>query len=159
MGATKRESQDQQNQIPLLSQPPQSSPLPSPLPKKEDPEKLTEDELVFCHWQKRQRNPKACLYTEEREKRILHFLTIYSVDELKLLIDWVYDSDHERAIFLRKTECTDLVEILRYQKVTWRMERAKEWQEENEDPGIIVKKPAPTPAPVQAVRASAAKRR
>lgn len=76
------------------------------------------------------------------------------MDDLKLLIDWVYDSDHERAVFLRRTECTDLIEIMRLQKIDWRMERAKEWQEENEDPGI-----RSTPQVGQPVRASAAKRR
>lgn len=111
------------------------------------PEKLTEAEIVFCHWQRRQRSPDRCLLTEPRERRLKKLLQTYEVKDLNLVIDWVYDSDHERARFLRNNEYTDLIEIFRIEHFDFRLERAQEWKEDIDDPGIQAPRiPQPPPA-------------
>ena len=89
----------------------------------------SEVEQVFQYWQQRQLCPARCLLSPVREKRLQKLLKTYTVAELLLVIRWVYESDDDRAVYLRVQGYTDVLEIFRFDKVDARLEMAQAWND------------------------------
>ncbi len=110
------------------------------------PTELTDLEQVFNAWRAGHRAPSRCLLSEVREKRLKKLLQTYEKSDLILVVRWVYESDDDRAIYLRDNRYTDLLEIFRLEKLDARLEMAEAWQEDH-SPHPIVEEPRKKPAP------------
>lgn len=93
-----------------------------------------EIELVFESWRVRQRRPHACRLTEDREELIRKRLSKgYTVDDLRLLFEYAWESGEADARFWRGDNANrrtylDLANLLRAGKLAGRVEKAANWK-------------------------------
>ena len=89
---------------------------------------------VFEAWRAYQPRPDVCRLTESRKKLIRARLKEFSVNDLCLLIKFVFESNDNGCRWLRgenptKTKYLDLSNLFRTTKVAKRIESAYAWQD------------------------------
>ena len=99
---------------------------------------------VFEAWRARQARPASCTLTREREEMIVKRLRDgYTVEDLLLLLRWVYEADEPGPRWLRgenpeRRTYLDLVNLLRREKMGGRVDAARTWEAADVDePGSL----------------------
>jgi hypothetical protein len=109
---------------------------------------VTKDEIseIYQHWVANLSKNKKL--TIRRIKAIEEALILTKAEDLKLIIEYIFNADDEYASYIRganslNKEYTDLLNILRIQKISDKLERAKTWKSSRELPeddfGIEIK--------------------
>lgn len=92
-------------------------------------------ERVFEAWRKRRPRPDACVLSTSRRRAIAARLRDYTVEQIILVVDYLYEADTPDARWMRGSnprhrEYLDLENILRVERLAGRVEAATIWRED-----------------------------
>ena len=94
---------------------------------------------VFNYWKEKTNKAKKIRMTNRRVNFIEQALKEHPIEDIILLLDYIFDSEDEYALFMRGNnergkKYTDLGNIFRPTKLSEKIGKAKEWKSATETP-------------------------